>query len=112
MLDWQTVIDSTAKNKNFVIKNTIQEAIKTEERKYAQEIGVTQEEEPQEGSVPSETQHLCEEITQRLSSMSPVAKAAAKKAVTEAGLPSAFKKVTDESVLKQILSVIEKAGKA
>ncbi len=112
LLDWQTVIDSTAKNKNFVIKNTIQEAIKTEERKYAQEIGVTQEEEPQEGSVPSETQHLCEEITQRLSSMSPVAKAAAKKAVTEAGLPSAFKKVTDESVLKQILSVIEKAGKA
>lgn len=111
LLDWQTVIDSTAKNKNFVIKNTIQEAIKTEERKYAQEIGVTQEEEPQEGSVPSETQHLCEEITQRLSSMSPVAKAAAK-AVTEAGLPSAFKKVTDESVLKQILSVIEKAGKA
>ena len=64
LLDWQAVIDNTAQNKNFVIKNTIQEAIKTEERKYAQEIGVSQEAEPQpEGGTGGAAQSLCEEIT-------------------------------------------------
>ena len=34
------LIDKTSGNREFVIKNTIHEAIKTEERKYAEEIGV------------------------------------------------------------------------
>ena len=53
LLDYQDLIDKTSGNREFVIKNTIHEAIKTEERKYAEEIGVEQSEnenEPEENT--------------------------------------------------------------
>lgn len=111
LLDYQELIDRTAKNKTFVIRNTIQDAIKTEEKKYAEEIGVSQEnEEQEEPKKESESDIVKNEILDVLSKMSPVAKAEAKRATTAAGLPSNFKKVDDIDVLKSILEVVKKVG--
>ena len=111
LLDYQDLIDKTSGNKEFVIKNTIHEAIKTEERKYAEEIGVEQEEEiTDSSSETNEADALRDKITQKINSLSPVLKQKSKKAVAEAGLPTAMKTVTDVKVLKQIFDVVKSIG--
>ena len=92
-------------------KNTIHEAIKTEERKYAEEIGVEQSEnenEPDENT--NEAEVLRDKITGMINSLSPVLKQKAKKAVADAGLPTAMRTVSDVKVLHQILKVVQDIG--
>ena len=111
LLDYQDLIDKTSGNREFVIKNTIHEAIKTEERKYAEEIGVEQSEnenEPEENT--NEAEVLRDKITGMINSLSPVLKQKAKKAVADAGLPTAMRTVSDVKVLHQILKVVQDIG--
>lgn len=112
LLDWQSVIDKTAKHKEFVIRNNMHEAIKTEEKFYSKEFGTFVDEEPE--TKPSEPVSDAAIVIQRIDSLlagkSPVQKKKAKDACGEKDLPVGnYRKLTDAKVLASIEAEIKKA---
>lgn len=114
-LDWQSVIDKTAKNKEYVIKNDLTKSVEVEQDIYKREIlGAVGE--PVEANETTETtQDSSDDIKAKITaiqkSLSPVEKTKAKAALTEKNLPIAIKSVTDTETLNkiyEILSVFEK----
>lgn len=104
LIDWQTVIDKTAKHDDYVINNNLQKAVEIEESKYTQEIlgsDAFGSDEPSQ----SEEKELYEKINNKIRSLPPVKKTKAKNAVVSKNLPSDFSKA-DLSTLKQILEIV------
>lgn len=113
LVDWQSVIDKTAKNKEFVVKNSLVQSVEKEQDIYAREILGSAGKPVDKESEPSETESNVDELTtlkEQIStiqkSLNPVQKSKAKAALTDAGLPTAIKSVTDIEVLKKCLNVI------
>ena len=114
LLDWQVVLDRNKGKDNFVLKNDLTKAVEVEQELYAKEVlgrvGVPAEEiETSENNntntvTPDE---LRAEINATIKAMTPVQKTEMKKKLTEAGLPTAFKSVTDIEVLKTVLSIVK-----
>lgn len=113
-LDWQSVIDKTAGNKAYVIKNDLVKAVEIENNIYEKEIlGSAGDVTDAKSNASSETSNdkiseLKSEISAIQKAMNPVQKSNAKKALTEAGLPTAIKSVTDVGVLEKCLEVLSK----
>lgn len=114
-LDWQSVIDKTAKNKEYVIKNDLTKSVEVEQDIYKREIlGAVGE--PAENAEGTEiSQNLPDDIKAKITaiqkSLSPVEKTKAKAALAENNLPVAIRSVIDTEVLNKIydvLSVFEK----
>lgn len=113
-LDWQSVIDKTKNNENYIIKNDLVKAVEIENHIYEKEIlGSAGEIVDTKSSGSGESNGdkitaLKSEITAIQKSMNPVQKSNAKKALVEAGLPTAIKTVADENVLAQCLEILSK----
>lgn len=111
-LDWQSVIDKTAGNKVYVIKNDLVKAVEIENNIYEREIlGAAGDITDSKSTVSAETSDnkisdLKAEISAIQKAMNPVQKSNAKKALTEAGLPTAIKSVTDMGILNKCLEVL------
>lgn len=109
-LDWQSVIDKTAKNKEYVIKNDLTKSVEVEQDIYKREIlgAVGEPVESVETSEAAEnaTDDIKAKITAIQKSLSPVEKTKAKAALTEKNLPVAIKSVTDTEVLNKIYDVL------
>lgn len=111
-LDWQSVIDKTAGNKAYVIKNDLVKAIEIENNIYEREIlGAAGDITDSKSTVSAETSDnkisdLKAEISAIQKAMNPIQKSNAKKALTEAGLPTAIKSVTDMGILNKCLEVL------
>ena len=114
-LDWQSVIDKTAKNKEYVIKNDLTKSVEVEQDIYKREIlGAVGE--PVEANETTETtQDSSDDIKAKITaiqkSLSPIEKTKAKATLTEKNLPIAIKSVTDTETLNmiyEILSAFEK----
>lgn len=109
-LDWQSVIDKTAKNKEYVIKNDLTKSVEVEQDIYKREIlGAVGE--PVEANETTETtQDLSDDIKAKITaiqkSLSPVEKTKAKAALTEKNLPIAIKSVTDTETLNKIYEIL------
>ena len=118
LLDWQVVIDGNKGRKDFVLKNNLSTAIDTEQEIYSAEImsnaakSMSKSEmekakanaridEPAAGA-----DELKAKIKEIIQDMSPVDKKAMQNQLTKAGLPTAYNKVADVNVLKQILEVV------
>lgn len=113
LLDWQSVIDKTAKNEKFVVKNSLVESVDKEQELYAREVlGAVGkpvdrvEDSTAETSNTDELTSIKEKISAIQKSLNPVQKSKAKAALTDAGLPTAIKSVTDIEVLKKCLDTI------
>ena len=113
LLDWQTVIDKTAKNDKFIVKNSLVESVEKEQDIYAREILGSagkpvdkKEEETEPSESVDEVADIKSEISAIQKSLNPVQKSAAKKALTEAGLPTAIKSVTDIEILKKCKEIL------
>lgn len=113
LLDWQSVIDKTAKNEKFVVKNSLVESVDKEQELYAREVlGAVGkpvdrvEDSTAETSNTDELTSIKEQISAIQKSLNPVQKSKAKAALTDAGLPTAIKSVTDIEVLKKCLDTI------
>lgn len=115
LLDWQVVIDKTAKNKAYVIKNDLTKSVEVEQDIYKREIL---------GSVgePAETSEtetdinpvddIKAKITEIQKSLSPVEKTKAKAALAEKGLPiTTVKSITDIDVLNKMLDTLTNLNK-
>ena len=112
LLDWQVVLDKNKGKDNFVLKNDLTKAVEVEQELYTKEVlgrvGEPVEEETNENNTDAATpDSLRTEINAVIKSMTPVQKTEMKKKLTEAGLPTAFKTVTDVEVLKTVLSIVK-----
>lgn len=113
-LDWQSVIDKTAGNKEYIIKNDLVKAVEIENDIYEKEILGSAGEVPDTKSIASSKTSdnkivdLKSEISAIQKAMSPVQKSNAKKALTEVGLPTSIKSVNDLAVLEKCLEVLSR----
>ena len=110
LLDWQVVIDKTADKKSFVLKNDLTKAVDVEQNIYSKEI-LGSVGSPVESSSEPTTEitadSLRTEITDYIKSLTPPQKTEMKKKLTDANLPTAFKSVTDVSILQKVLETIK-----
>lgn len=108
-LDWQVVIDKTAKNKEFVIKNDLTKSVEIEQNIYKSEILGTSEtsSEKTDENTSSEVDNIKAEIASMQKLLSPMGKTNAKKALTDANLPVAISKIEDIETLKKVFEIIQ-----
>lgn len=115
LLDWQDVIDKNATRKEFVLKNDLDKAVETEQNMYEKEAMELHDSIKSSSTVANSQTDTSDEnideikvqIKNKISSMSPTAKTEMKKKLSDAGLPTAFKSVTDVDVLKKALEILE-----
>lgn len=112
LLDWQSVIDKTADKKAFVVKNDLTKAVSVEQDIYSKEIlgkvGEPEKEEPTEntnGGVDIEAMKA--DIRAKINALPPLKKKEMKEKLEKAGLPTAFKNVTDVAVLEKALAMFD-----
>ena len=115
LLDWQKIIDKTANNKVFVVKNDLVKSVEVEQDLYTREV-MGSVGEPVSNVSPSdptpspedEVATLKATIKEKIAALSPVDKTKVKDSLTKAGLPTTFKNETDVEKLKKIIEVIGK----
>lgn len=115
LLDWQVIVQKNKGLKDYVIKNDLTNAVETEQELYSREVMGAVGEPVSVDEMKTESTNgvksaadLRGEISAIIKGMSPVGKQDMKKALAEAGLPTAFSKLEDVEILKQILAVISK----
>lgn len=120
LLDWQVVIDGNKGKNKFVLKNNLATAVATEQEIYSAEVmsnatksmSKSEMEEAKITSTSAENEgnnHVVElqaAIKAKISSLNPVGKKEMKEKLAAANLPTAYTKVNDAEILKQILAVV------
>lgn len=114
LVDWQAVIDKTAGRKEFVVKNDLTKSVETEQNLYEKEVlgrvGEPIDELPSDTPVQKSSvdiEAMKKEIVAKRNALSPLDKKAMKEKLEKAGLPIAYKNVTDPNVLQQVLDCFE-----
>ena len=112
LVDWQAVIDKTADKKAFVVKNDLTKAVDVEQNIYSKEIlgkvgEPTNEESNEENSSGVDIEAMRKEIFAKKNALSPVDKKKMVDKLNAAGLPTAFKNVTDAAVLQKVLDMFQ-----
>lgn len=110
LVDWQSVIDKTADKKAFVVKNDLTKAVDVEQDIYSKEIlgkvgEPAKEETTEETALGSDIEAMKKEIIAKRNALSPVDKKEMKEKLEAAGLPTAYKNVTDVAILQQVLDM-------
>ena len=114
LLEYQDIISSSAKNRENVIKNGLNDAVKTEVKLSMRDLGIENEEPddvPADKSSDNKEPSLDDikaKLNDLIASASPVKKSAAQKAVKAAGLSTAFRSMTDIEELKKVAAIMEK----
>lgn len=106
LLDWQAVIEKGKDKKEFILKNDLDNAVETDQRIFEKQMLGNEIETEQSTQSQIDTSDIKAEITAKIKAMTPPAKADMKKKLTDAGLPIAYTKIEDVSVLKRILEVV------
>ena len=114
LLEYQDIISSSAKNRENVIKNGLNDAVKTEVKLSMRDLGIENDEPddvPADKSTESKEPSLDDikaKLNDLIASASPMKKSAAQKAVKAAGLSTAFRSMTDIEELKKVAAIMEK----
>lgn len=119
LLDWQVVIDGNKGKDKFVLRNSLATAVETEQEIYSAEImsNATKsmsKSDMEKAKVSMATTNnsaddattLKAEIKAAIQKLSPVEKKEMQGKLTEAGLPTAYTKLTDSETLAKILSIV------
>lgn len=114
LLDWQSVIDKTADKKAFVVKNDLTKAVDVEQDIYSKEIlGKVGEPDNSETTSTSDNgnsadiEAIKKEIIAKRNALPPTEKKAMKEKLEAAGLPTAYKNVTDVAILNKVLAMFD-----
>ena len=124
LLDWQKIIDNSVGKKDFVLNNTLDSAVLTEQEIYTAEvlnnssISLSKSEmeknkiENESNSADSNkgitAMDIKAEIKNVISKLDPIAKKAMKEKLESNNLPISYSKLTDVDVLNKILATISK----
>lgn len=119
ILDWQQLIDSSVGKTNFVLNNSLDEAVTTEQEIYSAEVmsnatkSMSKSDMEKAKIVESTSDTSTEDITSlraeikaAINKLSPVEKKEMKSKLTAAGLPVDYPKITDTETLAKILSIV------
>lgn len=118
LLDWQVVIDGNKGKSKFVLNNNLDTAVATEQEIYSAEVMSNaaksmskSEMEKAKVSVQEDTStdnasELQNSIKVAITKLSPVQKKEMQTKLKDSGLPTAFNKVTDANILKQIIDIV------
>lgn len=112
LVDWQVVIDKTADKKTFVVKNDLTKAVDVEQNIYSKEIlgkvgEPANDESTEENNSGVDIEAMKKEIITKKNALSPVDKKEMGDKLKAAGLPTAFKNVTDAAVLQKVLDMFQ-----
>lgn len=112
LVDWQAVIDKTADKKAFVVKNDLTKAVDVEQDIYSKEIlgkvgEPANEESTEENGSSVDIEAMKKEIIAKKNALPPVEKKEMGDKLKAAGLPTAFKNVTDATVLQKVLDMFQ-----
>lgn len=112
LVDWQAVIDKTADKKAFVVKNDLTKAVDVEQNIYSKEIlgkvgEPANEESAEENSSGVNIEAMKKEIIAKRNALPPMEKKAMKEKLEAEGLPTAYKNVTDATVLQKVLDMFQ-----
>lgn len=112
LVDWQAVIDKTADKKAFVVKNDLTKAVDVEQNIYSKEIlgkvgEPANEESAEDNNSGVDIEAMKKEIIAKKNALSPVDKKEMGDKLKSAGLPTAFKNVTDATVLQKVLDMFQ-----
>lgn len=110
LVDWQSVIDKTADKKSFVVKNDLTKAVDVEQDIYSKEIlgkvgEPAKEDTVEETNSGTDIEAMKKEIIAKRNALPPMEKKAMKEKLEAAGLPTAYKNVTDVTILQQVLDM-------
>ena len=106
LLDWEEVVSSGNGKKEFVIKNDLDKAIEADQKIFEKQMLGADSVEETAVTNSNNVADLQAEIKAKVNGLSPVEKKTMKDKLTNANLPTAFNKVTDEAVLKRILAIV------
>ena len=118
LLDWQVVIDGNKGKSKFVLNNNLDTAVATEQEIYSAEVMSNaaksmskSEMEKAKMSVQEDTStdnatELQNSIKVAITKLNPVQKKEMQTKLKDSGLPTAFNKVADVDILKQILDIV------
>lgn len=118
LLDWQVVIDGNKGKSKFVLNNNLDTAVATEQEIYSAEVMSNaaksmskSEMEKAKVSVQEDTSidnasELQSLIKAAVTKLSPVQKKEMQTKLKDSGLPTAFNKVANVDILKQILDIV------
>lgn len=114
LLDWQTVIDKNVDKKEFVLKNDLDKAVETEQEMYEKEAMELHKSLKGDSTTTSETtsddvniEAIKKEIIAKRNALPPTEKKAMKEKLEAAGLPTAYKNVTDVETLNKVLAMFD-----
>lgn len=108
------VIDKNVDRKEFVLKNDLDKAVETEQEMYEKEamelhkslngdLAATNE----NAANSTDIEEIKKEIIAKRNALPPMEKRAMKEKLEAAGLPTAYKNVTDVEILKKVLEMFE-----
>lgn len=119
LLDWQVVIDGNKGKTKFVLKNSLDTAVATEQEIYSAEVmsnatksmSKSEMEKAKETSVETgvasdNSVEIKNQIKDAIKKLSPVDKKSMKEKLTDAGLPTEYTKITDCDILQKILAIV------
>ena len=118
LLDWQCVIDGNKGKADFVLKNSLDTAVETEQEIYSAEVmsNATKSMSKSDmekakvkasnASSVDDAAELRAQIKAAISKLNPVEKQAAQAKLKENNLPTAFNKIADVAILQQVLDLI------
>lgn len=115
LLDWQTIIDRNSDRKEFVLKNDLDKAVETEQKMYEKEAmelhnslkGNNTTSNTSDDEETSNIEAMKKEIIAKRNALSPIDKKAMKEKLEAAGLPTAYKNVTDVTILQKVLNLFD-----
>lgn len=113
ILDWQKIIDRTAKSKEYIIKNNLTKSAKTEENLYVKSMeeylddGNDDNSEPVNDNKEESIDSIISSLMAKKNALSTLKKTEFKSALEKNGLPTAFKSIKDINVAKEIMSVLD-----
>lgn len=112
LLEYREILDKSAANKEYIIKNGLNDAVKTEMELTMRDLGI-EDSEPEKPADTPKADNDVDTLRAKARKLitdcsSPVKKAAAQKAIKDAGLPTALTKITDAAVMAQVLAIMEK----
>jgi hypothetical protein len=116
LIDWQSVIDATAKHGDFVVKNDLHSAIETEKKSYEKEnnsiVEDVTDKSDEKDNKSTELDELRSKILQLKKSMNPVVDNKYKTELKKVGLNKNPKNIDDKEALEKMLKIAEDIIKA
>ena len=106
LLDWEEIVTSGRGKKDFVIKNDLDKAIEADQKIFEKQMLGSDSTPETAAPTNNNVAELQAEIKAKVNGLNPVEKKTMKEKLTKANLPTAFNKVTDEEILKQILNIV------